>query len=137
MLERRHVEALLALDSHPSLRALVMEQEYRYEDSAQKQDEREREQAVRTLERIGEEEADRRAAAADELHDGPSPGDPYALEIQECPVCGYEAFSSDDGDELGMGVGFGECLVCHYRRTPAIANAIARQMEWQRRWERD
>ncbi|AEM88593.1 hypothetical protein [Streptomyces violaceusniger] len=137
LLERRHVEALLALDSHPSLWALTMEQEDRYEGSAQKQDEREREQASRTLERIGEDEADRRAAAAADLHDGPTPDDPYALELQECPVCDYEAFSSDDGDELGMRVGTGECLVCHYRRSPAIANAIARQMEWERCWERD
>ncbi|WP_346094411.1 hypothetical protein [Streptomyces olivaceiscleroticus] len=137
LLERRHVEALLALDSHPSLWALDMEREDRYEDSAQKQDEREREQAGRTLRRIGEEEADRRAAAAVDLHTGPTPDDTGALELQECPVCGYEAFSSDDGDELGMLVGTGECLVCHYRRSPAIANAIARQMEWERRWERD
>ncbi len=137
LLERRHVEALLALDSHPSLWALDMEREDRYEDSAQKQDEREREQAGQTLRRIGEEEADRRAAAAVDLHTGPTPDDPSALELQECPVCGYEAFSSDGGDELGMQVGTGECLVCHYRRSPAIANAIAREMEWERRWERD
>ncbi|WP_262705575.1 MULTISPECIES: hypothetical protein [Streptomyces] len=137
LLERRHVEALLALDSHPSLWALDLEREDRYEDSAQKQDEREREQAGQTLRRIGEEEADRRAVAAVDLHTGPTPDDPSALELQECPVCGYEAFSSDSGDELGMQVGTGECLVCHYRRTPAIANAIAREMEWERRWERD
>ncbi|MEU5836398.1 hypothetical protein ABZ820_22390 [Streptomyces diacarni] len=137
LLERRHVEALLALDSHPSLGFLAMEQEGRYEDVAQKQDALEREQAGRTLERIGEEEAHRREAAAADLHYGPSPDDPYALEIQECPVCGYEAFSSDGGDELGMRVGSGECLVCHYRRSPAIANDIAREMEWERRWERD
>ncbi|MFH8574022.1 hypothetical protein [Streptomyces sp. NPDC017993] len=115
------MEALLALDSHPSLWALDMEREDRYEDGAQKQDEREREQAHRTRKRLGKEEADRRAAAAADLHTGPTPDDPSALELQECLVCGYEAFSSDGGDELGMQVGTGECLVCHYRRSPAIA----------------
>lgn len=50
-------------------------------------------------------------------------------------MCGYEAFSSDGGDELSMQAGTGECLVCHYRRSPAIANALAREMEWERRGE--
>lgn len=136
-LERRHVEALLALDFHPSLGALAMEQEDRYEDSAQQQDERERGQAGQTLQRIGEEEADRRAAAAADLHTGPTPDDPGALELHECPVCCHEAFSSDGEDELCMQVGYGECLVCHYRRSPAIANALAREGEWNRSWARD
>ncbi|MFD6133681.1 hypothetical protein ACFWC2_30565 [Streptomyces diastaticus] len=56
------MEALLALDAHPSLGALDMEREDRFEGSAQQQDAREREQAGQTLQRIGEEEADRRAA---------------------------------------------------------------------------
>ncbi|MFD4989191.1 hypothetical protein [Streptomyces sp. NPDC058374] len=137
VLERRHVDALLALDAHPSLWALSMEQEHRYESSAQQQDERERERACRTLERIGEEEAERRAAVAEGLHVGPTPDDPGALGLLDCPVCGCEAFSSDGGDDLGMGVGAGECLVCHYRRSPAIANALARELEWERRRERD
>ncbi|GFH78528.1 hypothetical protein Sgou_31980 [Streptomyces gougerotii] len=136
-LERRHVEALLALDAHPSLVALAMEQENRYENSAQQQDAREREQASQTLQRIGEEEADRRAAAAADLHSGPTPDDPGALELQECPVCWHEAFSPDGQDELCMQVGHGECLVCHYRRSPAIANALAREREWERGWARD
>lgn len=92
VLERRHVEALLALDSHASLWALDMEREDRYEDSAQQQDARERESAGQTLQRIGEEEAARRAAAAADLPTGPTPDDPGALELQECPVCGHEAF---------------------------------------------
>ncbi|SUP61770.1 Uncharacterised protein [Streptomyces griseus] len=137
MLERRHVDALLALDAHPSLGALDMEREDRFEGSAQQQDARAREQAGQTLQRIGEEEADRRAAAAADLHAGPTPDDPGALELQECPVCWHEAFSSDGQDELCMQVGHGECLVCHYRRTPAIANASAREREWERGWARD
>lgn len=137
VLERRHVEALLALDFHPCLGVLDWEREDRYEDSAQKQDEREQEQASRTRMRIGDEEAERRAAAAVNLHSGPSSDDLDALELQECPVCRYEAFSADGSDELGMQVGIGECLVCHYRRSPAIANAIARGMEWEARWEDD
>ncbi|PAX86620.1 hypothetical protein CLM85_13965 [Streptomyces albidoflavus] len=137
VLERRHVDALLALDDHPSLWALSREQEHRYEISAEQQDERERERACRTLERIGEEEAERRAAVAEDLHIGPTPDDPGALGLLDCSVCGSQAFSSDGGDDLGMGVGAGECLVCHYRRSPAIANALAREMEWERRRDRD
>jgi hypothetical protein len=137
VLERRHVEALLELDSHPSLWALDMEREDRYEDSAQKQDAREQEKAGQTFRLIGEEEAKRREAAAADLHSGPSPDDPGALELQECPVCECEAFSSDGMDDLCMQVGIGECLVCHYRRSPAIANALGRDIWDEARGDRD
>jgi hypothetical protein len=137
LLERRHIDALLALDDHPSLWALDMEREDHYEHSARKQNGREMERAARTLERIGDEEAERRAKAAADLHTGPTPDDLGALELQDCPVCGFEAFSSDGEDDLCMQVGPGECLVCHYRRSPAIANAIGRDMWWEARGDRD
>ena len=91
----------------------------------------------RTLQRIGTEEAERRVAAGADLHTGPTSDDPGALELQDCPVCGYEAFSSDGEDDLCMQVGPGECLVCHYRRSPAIANALGRDMWWEARGDRD
>ncbi|WP_346096688.1 hypothetical protein [Streptomyces olivaceiscleroticus] len=136
-LERRHVDALLALNSHTSLLALSAEQEERYEQGASKEDDRERARALKTLELLGEDVARRRAAEAPEIHVGYHPDDPDGLDLQECPVCDYTAFSARSGDELGMGVGVGECLVCHYRRSPAIALAEARVVLYEARFADD
>jgi hypothetical protein len=36
-----------------------------------------------------------------------------------------------------MQVGTGECLVCHYRRSPAIANQEARELLYEAKWADD
>lgn len=137
-LEKKHVEALLALDTHTSLMALASEQENRYERSAGEEDQREWARAVTRLELLGEGEPSRRAAAAAEAHEGHHPKhNPASLDLQDCPVCGYTAFSSSSGDELGMQIGIGQCLVCHYERTPAIAEAEARQALYEARFAND
>lgn len=137
-LERRHVDALLALDDHTSLMVLSTEREDRYERSASKEDRRERARALKRLERLGKEEADRRAAEAVELHEGYDPkNNPEGLDLQDCPVCAYLAFSSEGGDELGMQVGVGQCLVCHYERSPAIADQEARVLLYEAKWAHD
>lgn len=137
-LERRHIDALLALDSHTSLMALAAEQEDRYERSASEEDERERARASDRLELLGQDVASRRAAEAAEIHDGYHPKhNPEGLDLQDCPVCGYTAFSSSSGDDLGMQIGIGQCLVCHYERSPAIAEAEARLLYYKARWADD
>ncbi|MFD4862709.1 hypothetical protein [Streptomyces atratus] len=137
-LERRHVDALLALDDHTSLMVLDAEREDRYERSASEEDYREREQALKRLKRLGKEEADRRAAIAAEIHEGYHPKhQPAGLDLQECPVCNYPAFSSEGGDELGMQIGVGQCLVCHYERSSAIAEGEAREMLYEARFADD
>ncbi|MGW8399101.1 hypothetical protein ACWGLP_20850 [Streptomyces lydicus] len=47
--------------------------------------------------------------------------------MQDCPVCGYTAFSPDHGDEYGMDIGVGQCLVCHYERTADVAPNESRE----------
>lgn len=133
-LERRHVEALLALDNHESLMALSAEQEDRHERSAGEEDQREWGQALDRLKLLGQDEADRRAAVAAEIHDGYHPKhNPEGLDMQDCPVCDYPAFSSEGGDSLDMQIGIGQCLVCHYERSPAIAEAEAYQVFYEAR----
>ncbi|MFE5118391.1 hypothetical protein [Streptomyces sp. NPDC056669] len=134
-LERRHIDALLALDDHTSLMVLDAEREDRYERSASEEDRREWARALRRLGRVGKEEADRRAAEAAELHEGYHPKhNPDGLDLQDCPVCNYTAFSSEGGDELGMQIGVGQCLVCHYERSSAIAAQEARESLYETRW---
>ncbi|MFD7897252.1 hypothetical protein [Streptomyces sp. NPDC059743] len=134
-LRREHVDALLALDDHESLRVLGAEHSDRAWESTRDEDRHSRARAAALLSRIGDEAAARRAEEAAELHTPYHPKhNPNGLGLPDCPVCGYAAFSADYGDELGMGVGVGECLVCHYERTPAAAAEEAEKMYYQARW---
>ncbi|NIY69515.1 hypothetical protein SMALB_7639 [Streptomyces malaysiensis] len=121
-----------------SLMVLDAEREDRHEQSASEEDRREWARALKRLERLGKEEADRRAAEAAELHEGRHPKhNPDGLDLQDCLVCNYTAFSSEAGGELGMQIGVGQCLVCHYERSPAIAAQEARELLYETRWADD
>ncbi|GAA0482697.1 hypothetical protein [Streptomyces olivaceiscleroticus] len=85
--------------------------------------------------RIGDEEAARRAEEATNLHDPWHPKhNPGGLDLQVCPVCGYETFSADQEDEHGMGIGVGQCLVCHYVRGAEKAAQEAEAQIFATRW---
>ncbi|MGW1226583.1 hypothetical protein [Streptomyces sp. NPDC002530] len=137
-LRREHVDALLALDDHESLRSLMTEHSDRAWESARDEDRHSRARAAALLRRIGPEEAARRARKASALHSPYHPKhNPEGLDLDDCPICGYTAFSADNGDELGMGVGVGECLVCHYERSSATANDQAQRLYYRARWADD
>lgn len=134
-LRHEHVDALLALDDHESLRSLGAEHSDRAWESTRDEDRHSRARAAALLSRIGNAAAARRAEEAAELHTPYHPKhNPDGLGLEVCPVCGYSAFSADYGDELGMGVGVGVCLVCHYERTPAAAAEEAQKMYYEVRW---
>ncbi|QES06168.1 hypothetical protein DEJ44_11395 [Streptomyces venezuelae] len=137
-LTRGHVDALLALDDHESLQCLASEHADRAWTDSREADEHSQARAVATLIRIGDEEAARRAKQAVELHKPFHPKhNPDSLGLQSCPVCGYEAFGADHGDDHGMGVGVGECFVCHYQRSSEIAREEAEEMIYDLRWAED
>ncbi|TXR94506.1 hypothetical protein EAO73_35080 [Streptomyces sp. col6] len=137
-LAREHIDALLALDDHESLRSLMTEHADRAWDSARDEDLHSRARAAALLRRIGDEAAARRAEEAAELHTPYHPKhNPEGLALDDCPVCGYTAFSADCGDELGMGIGVGQCLVCHYERSWDTANDEARSLYFKVRWADD
>lgn len=134
-LERRHIDALLALDDHIALRCLSSEHAARAWEEASDADAHSRARAAALLLRIGDEEAARRAEAAAGLHEPYHPKhNPEGLDLQYCPVCGYESFSSDHQDDHGMGVGVGQCLVCHYERTADTAEEEAQAQIFATRW---
>ncbi|MGW2082301.1 hypothetical protein ACWCOW_36220 [Streptomyces sp. NPDC001939] len=128
-LTREHVEALLDLDDHRSLRCIGSEIQERTSDSDMAADSRSRTRAAARLERIGPHEAARRAAAAPDLHAYESD-----LCLQLCPVCDNETLSPDYSDSLGMGIGVGECLVCHYHRSHGVAEHEAREIAYAKGW---
>lgn len=134
-LERRHLDALLALDDHTSLRCLSSEHADRAWQDTEEEDAHSRARAAALLMRIGDEEAIRRAEEAAKLHDSWHPKyNPGGLNLQTCPVCGYETFSADHDDEHGMGVGVGQFLVCHYERSAEKAAQEAGAQIFATRW---
>ncbi|MFD8414179.1 hypothetical protein ACFV2Q_20880 [Streptomyces sp. NPDC059650] len=134
-LQREHIEALLALDHHKGLGTLGGEHADRAWEGTKADDRAARARAFALLLRLGDEEASNRAERARELHPSYHPKhNPDGLELQDCPVCGYTAFSPDHGDEHGMGIGVGQCLVCHYERTAGVAAEEAEKLIYQLRW---
>ncbi|MFB8441183.1 hypothetical protein ACFC7A_19270 [Streptomyces niveus] len=134
-LERRHIDALLALDDHPALRCLSSEHADRAWEESRDADAHSQARAAALLLRIGDKEAARRAEAAAELHEPYHPKhNPDGLALQDCPVCGYESFSPEHGDDYGMDVGVGQCLVCHYERSAQTAADEAEAQIFAARW---
>jgi hypothetical protein len=120
-LQYRHVEALLALDGHRSLGVMGEEQQDRIQQIAQAEDAASQKRAAEYLERIGEEEATRRAgnvANPNAYHPKHNPG---GHDLDTCPVCGHETFCVEGLDPVFGRVGYGQCLVCTYTRTPGAA----------------
>lgn len=66
---------------------------------------------------LDEEEIDARVAAA-----GPSiaPGDVVEWNLQDCPMCGYQALVGRIGDLVDH-VGPGVCWLCSYERSETVA----------------
>ncbi|WP_159050022.1 hypothetical protein [Streptomyces sp. MMG1533] len=120
-LQRRHVQALLALDHHPTLRTLLEAQSDRDDERAQDEDARSADQARALRELIGDEEAQRRAESAENPNEYHPKHNPDGHDFEDCPVCGYETFCVQGLDMWGRG-GFGQCVVCSYRRSPRGAD---------------
>ncbi|MFJ6053674.1 hypothetical protein [Streptomyces sp. NPDC092307] len=131
-LQRRHIEALLALDSHRSLRVMGEEQADQIRETALRGDAVERERVAEYLERIGEEEASRRAAHVENPNAWHPKHNPDGHDLDTCPVCEYEAFSVDGLAPIAGRVGHGQCLVCTYTRTPDTAEeeGFAEHLAW-------
>lgn len=135
-LQHTYVDALLELDTHPALLQVLEEQR---ESDWVKEEIRQRHDRLRAweyLELIGEEEADRRAEAAEDF--GVAPGDVDAgATLDECPVCGRDALALTGTDIFGAGVGSGACFVCSYVRSVEEAEDIARDFMMARVMSRD
>jgi hypothetical protein len=127
------VAALLALDAHPALGALVNHYLDRDWRRAQIADRSEQARAADYLDLLDEDEVDRRANhSALALASMTSEDD---MEPQDCSVCGRTALLSSGGDDFGYGITAGTCLVCSYRRSDRIAYDLGVDLEWELRWE--
>lgn len=120
-LRRRHVEALLALDGHRSLGRMGEEQQDRIQQIAQREDVASQKRAAEYLDLIGEEEATRRAENAANPNAYHPKRNPDGHDLDICPVCGHETFCVEGLDPVFGQVGYGQCLVCTYTRTPGAA----------------
>lgn len=131
-LQRRHVEALLALDGHRSLGVMGEEQQDRIRETAQREDAASQERAAEYLERIGKEEAARRAEHVVNPNAYHPKHNPDGHDLDTCPVCGHETFCVEGLAPVFGRVGYGQCLVCTYTRTPDAAEdeAFAEHLAW-------
>ncbi|MET8514379.1 hypothetical protein [Streptomyces sp. NPDC005077] len=120
-LQRRHIEALLALDGHESLGVMGEEQQERIRGTAQREDAASKDLAAEYLERIGDEEAARRAERVENPNAYHPKHNPDGHDLGNCPVCGYETFCVEGLAPISGRVGYGQCLVCTYIRTPDVA----------------
>ncbi|MFD5292429.1 hypothetical protein ACFWJV_30085 [Streptomyces rochei] len=120
-LQRRHVEALLALDGHRSLGVMGEEQQDRIQQIAQEEDMASQKRAAEYLERIGDEEAARRAENVTNPNAYHPKHNPGGHDLDTCPVCGHETFCVEGLDPVFGRVGYGQCLMCTYIRTPGAA----------------
>ncbi|ALO91253.1 hypothetical protein SHL15_0036 [Streptomyces hygroscopicus subsp. limoneus] len=124
-LQHRHIEALLALDGHRSLGVMGEEQQDRFQQTMQSEDAASQKRAAEYLERIGEEEAARRAENVANPNAYHPKHNPDGHDLDTCPVCGHETFCMEGLDPVFGRVGYGQCLVCTYTRTPGAAEGAA------------
>ncbi|MET9671264.1 hypothetical protein ABZY19_39120 [Streptomyces sp. NPDC006475] len=131
-LQRRHIEALLDLDGHESLQTMGEHQSDRIRDTALQEDATSRVRASAYLERIGEEEAARRAECVDNPNAYHPKRNPDGHDLDTCPVCGYETFCVEGIAPIAGRVGHGQCLVCTYSRSPDMADeeGFAEHIAW-------
>ncbi|MFJ1757256.1 hypothetical protein [Kitasatospora sp. NPDC088134] len=126
-LERRHVDALLALDSHPALgRIREVESDSQWL-GAEIRDRYDQQRAADYLAFIGDDEAARRAERAPDLAEPYHPKhnpDREGTELELCRVCGYSAFKLRFPAEF-PDTGFGACLVCSYARSADVSYYLA------------
>ncbi|MEU2994656.1 hypothetical protein ACPCAJ_30995 [Streptomyces griseoincarnatus] len=120
-LQRRHIEALLALDGHRSLGVMGEEQQDRIQQIAQEEDTASQKRAAEYLAHIGGEEAARRAENVTNPNAYHPKHNPDGHDLGTCPVCGHETFCVEGLDPVFGRVGYGQCLVCTYIRTPGAA----------------
>jgi hypothetical protein len=131
-LQRLHIEALLDLDGHESLGVMGEEQQNRIQQVAQREDAASQRRAFEYLERIGEDEAARRAIQAVSPNPYHPKHNPDGRDLDTCPVCGHEAFCVEGLDPVFGRIGYGQCLVCTYTRTADAAEAegFAEHLAW-------
>ncbi|WP_331730708.1 hypothetical protein [Streptomyces sp. NBC_01174] len=120
-LRLRHIAALLALDGHESLGMMGEEQQDRLWGAAVREDAASRARAAEYLERIGDDEAARRAEHVENPNAYHPKRNPDGHDLDSCPVCGFEAFVVEGLVVIGDPVGYGQCLVCTYTRTSDAA----------------
>lgn len=133
LLEQRHIDALLELGKHPDISdisAIVVE---RALEVAREYDSAARAQATDLLHRLPDDEV-QRLADPDRLNSLLPWTDPKESldrpEYDDCPVCWNMSFQPDGFDYFGGVHSAGQCVVCGYLRSEAIAydEAVGREL---------
>ena len=136
-LSEKQIEALDALSFHPALEGMAEHLYERVAEDDEVADQAERERAVVYLEllRDGSElerrvQIDYREEYEYQYRDG-------RVEVYEYPVCEVYSLVAYAHDGWIGEVGIGQCVVCGYRRSSAVADDIATGIQMQRAADRD
>jgi hypothetical protein len=138
-LTQEAVQALAELDYHPALSTVTDEMRDQYELNVEAADRAAQGRAHAYLELVeewDEEELERRAAIDYPAYSG-GYKDEEMTTVEECPVCGNFALVAAFRDSWLDEVGIGQCVVCSYKRTAAVARAMATDLGIRRAAERD
>jgi hypothetical protein len=122
-LDRAQIEALVKLDTHPSLRSM---RDALQDEGWVRMVAADREARVRALAYVAKllkEEWERRQDP--DFVEPYLPPDPKerssSFGADVCPVCDLETFVVEETDSFGFGIGAGTCRACGYTRTPDMA----------------
>ena len=122
-LNKLHIDALVKLDTHPSLRSMgeaLRDEGWMRMVAA---DREARARALTYVAKLSNEEWARRQDP-DYVEDY-LPFDPKerasSFGADVCPVCDLETFVVEEADSFGFGIGAGTCRACGYTRTHEMA----------------
>jgi hypothetical protein len=136
-LERKHVDALIELDTHPQLNVLTGEFGNRQMAREKVRDLWRRDQSEDYLAILSADEIERRVSAAQDL----LPSDPKdrltSLGLTDCPVCSQETLLAERLDYFGVGIASGTCFVCGYYRSCVVVDQEAVRHMWHNKWKHE
>lgn len=128
-----HIAALEELDYHPALGTVMDELRNRDETSVAAADAAEQERATAYLNLLEAEELQRREAV--DYHARYATGgykDIDPTTVEDCPVCGNVSLVAAYRENVLGEIGIGQCVVCSYQRTAAVAEDMAVNVQIER-----
>lgn len=136
-LSEEQIEALDALSFHPALEGMSEHLYERVTENDEAADQAERERAVVYLELLRDGSELERRVQIDYREEYEYYRPDGRSEVYECPVCEVYSLVAHAHDGWIGEVGIGQCVVCGYRRSSAVADDIATGIQMQRAADRD
>lgn len=136
-LSKEQIQALVDLSYHPALDGMLEYVHERTTEADEAADQAETERTVAYLELLRDGGELERRAQIDYRKEYEYNHPDGRVEVYECPVCENYALVAH-GHDMWLGeVGVGQCVVCSYRRSSAVADDLAMGVLIRRAADRD